>query len=426
VQAVEAAARVAELPVLTPELNAQNRVEYERLEQALQAARSRVTECENEATAARREISGARERLASLTAQLEATRAQQLAMTTDADRHSDQRERASAEITALRDKLQLSLQSQAAQAASTEEIAQAVRQTQAARDMLAGGIAAGERAARAARVLERERLESGEAIRRRVAELEAELGLLQQRWSESPVSDEERLDIETRYADAPDTVVNEVPKLRDDLARLANVNLNAETEREELAAREGELTGQLDDFSRARELLLDGIRELDETSQTQFVKTFETVRKAFADTYAELFPGGEAHMWLAEPDKPNESGIEISIQPPGKRMTSLASLSGGERAMTAVALIFALIRVKPSPFYLLDEIDAALDEMNVERFSRMVRSLAAESQLLIVTHNKKTMELAQKMYGVTMAEPGLSSIVTASLDREVDRELVTA
>ena len=149
----------------------------------------------------------------------------------------------------------------------------------------------------------------------------------------------------------------------------------------------------------------------------QFNETFELVSARFSETFGQLFPGGEAcGCGRTDPEHLSETGIEIAVQPPGKKMTALAALSGGERAMTAAALIFALIRVKPSPFYLLDEVDAALDDANVERLSTMVRELASDSQMLIVTHNKKTMELAQRMYGVTMQEPGVSSIISAELD----------
>lgn len=120
-------------------------------------------------------------------------------------------------------------------------------------------------------------------------------------------------------------------------------------------------------------------------------------------------------MWLTQAEKLSEVGVELSVQPPGKKMMALASLSGGERAMTSAALIFALIAVKPSPFYLLDEIDAALDDANVERFSKIARERATDAQMLIVTHNKQTMELADRLYGVTMSEPGISRIISASL-----------
>jgi len=122
-------------------------------------------------------------------------------------------------------------------------------------------------------------------------------------------------------------------------------------------------------------------------------------------------------MWQTDAESLSETGIEIAVQPPGKKMMALATLSGGERAMTAAALIFALIQVRPSPFYLLDEVDAALDDANVDRFSALVRELAGAAQIVLVTHNKKTMELASRMYGVTMSEPGISSVIAADLDR---------
>jgi len=213
-----------------------------------------------------------------------------------------------------------------------------------------------------------------------------------------------------------------LPRLREELARLsANVNLNAEAEREELAERETFLRTQLADLAAARETLLQSIKEIEAQSQAQFNETFAQVSAAFTEMYEKLFPGGNAKMWQTNPENLSETGIEISVQPPGKKLMPLTALSGGERAMTAAALIFALIRVKPSPFYLLDEVDAALDDANVERFSDMVRELATDSQMIIVTHNKKTMELADRMYGVTMREPGVSTVIAATLTAEKDR-----
>jgi chromosome segregation protein len=178
------------------------------------------------------------------------------------------------------------------------------------------------------------------------------------------------------------------------------------------------LRAQLDDLSRARETLLATIKEIEAACQTVFNDAFDAVRAQFEEMFARLFPGGQAKMWQTHPGSLSETGIEISVAPPGKKMTALPALSGGERAMTAAALIFALIRVKPSPFYLLDEVDAALDDANVDRLSAMIREVASDAQILVVTHNKKTMELASRMYGVTMAEPGASSIISATLDAQ--------
>ncbi|MDP9025654.1 MAG: AAA family ATPase, partial [Candidatus Eremiobacteraeota bacterium] len=228
-------------------------------------------------------------------------------------------------------------------------------------------------------------------------------------------------DVQERYKNQEGDFTGELPRLREELARLsANVNLNAEADREEVIERERFLREQLDDLAKARETLLAVIREIEASTQEQFNETFNQVARAFTEMYERLFPGGEAKMWQTNPENLSETGIELSVQPPGKKMMPLATLSGGERAMTSAALIFALIKVRPSPFYLLDEVDAALDDMNVERFSSMVRELAADSQMIIVTHNKKTMELADRMYGVTMGEPGVSTVISAVLDRELE------
>lgn len=418
VRLAQAEERLAALPEPVEagvELESERRIR----EEELQHARAQIEAGETQAREARVAAAKARERFAALGAELDTSTAQYNLLDADSRRVFATREQASAEIARLEDdcaRLMAELQTLAQQV----EAAQArVRSAQQEREQLSARITEIDTLARRERQNERELLASGEQARRRVAELEAELGMLEDAAAQQPVSDEERDEIAARYVDEPDSVLLELPKLREDLGRLSNVNLNAEADRAELEARELELRTQLEDLARARELLLEGIRELDASCETQFTATFETVRAAFHDAYSELFPGGEARMWLTDPDNVNESGVEISVKPPGKKMTSLTALSGGERAMTAAALIFALIRVKPSPFYLLDEIDAALDEMNVERFSMMVRNLATEAQLLIVTHNKKTMELAQRMYGITMAEAGVSSIVSAALDREL-------
>jgi chromosome segregation protein len=270
---------------------------------------------------------------------------------------------------------------------------------------------------------ERETAAGGERNRMRLAEIEAELGMLVSQFAQNPATDDECKDVDERYKDEPDTVVDDLTRLREELARLqANVNLNAEAEQAELAERDMFLRAQMDDLARARETLLESIKDIEGQTQVQFNETFEKVAAAFHESYERLFPGGDAKMWQTDPDNLSETGIEISAQPPGLAKMPLAALSGGQRAMVAAALIFALIKVKPSPFYLLDEVDAALDDMNVERFSEMVREMASDSQMLLVTHNKKTMELADRMYGVTMKEAGVTSIVSAELT-EAEPEL---
>jgi len=299
----------------------------------------------------------------------------------------------------------------------------AVADANARREATANELAQREADERLAHAEDREATAGGEGSRRRLAEIDAELGMLVQTFAQNPATDEEQRDVVERYASEPDDVVEELPRLREELARLSsNVNLNAEADRDELVERERFLREQMADLQKARETLLATIAEIEVSCQVQFNETFAAVSARFTETFAKLFPGGEAKMWQTDPEHLSDTGIEIAVQPPGKKMTALAALSGGERAMTAAALIFALIRVKPSPFYLLDEVDAALDDANVERLSAMVRELASDSQMLIVTHNKKTMELASRMYGVTMQEPGVSSIISAALDTVVVAE----
>ncbi len=245
---------------------------------------------------------------------------------------------------------------------------------------------------------EREAAGGGERHRTRLAEIEAELGMLVSQFAQNPATDEECADVEERYQEESDVVIEDLPRLREELARLsANVNLNAEAERDELVRTRTRSCARSWTISprRARRCS-QSIKEIEAQTQVQFNETFDTVSARFAEMFARLFPGGEAKMWQTNPENLSETGIEISMQPPGKKLMPLAALSGGERAMTAAALIFALIRVKPSPFYLLDEVDAALDDANVERFSSMVRELATDAQMIIVTHNKKTMELADR------------------------------
>ncbi len=271
-----------------------------------------------------------------------------------------------------------------------------------------------------AEIEEREVAGAGESRRTRMTQIEAELGMIVSQFAQNPASDDECRDVEERYHKDPDAVVEELPRLRDELTRLtANVNLNAEAEREELAERERFLRTQLDDLTQARETLLESIKEIEQQTQAKFNETFERVVREFSHVYARLFEGGVAHMWQTNPENLAETGIEIAVQPPGKKQMPLPALSGGEQAMTAAALIFALIRVRPAPFYLLDEVDAAMDDANVGRFSEMVRELSSgDAEMIIVTHNKKTMELANQMYGVTMRELGVTSIISAELTPE--------
>ncbi|MGA2391739.1 MAG: chromosome segregation protein SMC [Candidatus Lustribacter sp.] len=389
----------------------------EALVAALAGARETIAGAEAAQHDVAREAGSLRETVASLTTEREGHATRLGLLDADSERVSATREQTARELERLREAIageseRLAMTREAVAAAD-----RAVEDANARREATANDLAQREADERIAHNEDREATAAGEGSRRRLAEIDAELGMLVQTFAQNPASDDEQRDVVERYAAEPDDVIEELPRLREELARLsANVNLNAEADRDELVERERFLREQMADLQQARETLLATIAEIEVSCQVQFNETFTAVAARFSETFAQLFPGGEARMWQTDPDHLSETGIEIAVQPPGKKMTALAALSGGERAMTAAALIFALIRVKPSPFYLLDEVDAALDDANVERLSEMVRTLAGNSQMLIVTHNKKTMELASRMYGVTMQEPGVSSIVSASLD----------
>ena len=390
-----------------------------RLEQQLAQARESIARAEAVQGQATAHAGDLRERYAALGAEREGANARLGLLDADTERAHAARESMTAEISKLQEQTD-SAKAQIEQLRENIKVADAQFETaRHERDAAGAHIIKLESDVRGAELEEREAQQGGEAHRTRLAEIEAELGMLVSQFAQNPATDEECRDVEERYRNEEGDFATEVPRLREELARLsANVNLNAEADRDELAERERFLREQLEDLAKARETLLAVIREIEASTQAKFNETFDQVAKAFTDVYARLFPGGEAKMWQTNPENLSETGIELSVQPPGKKMMPLATLSGGERAMTSAALIFALIKVRPSPFYLLDEVDAALDDMNVERFSNMVRELAGDSQMIIVTHNKKTMELADRMYGVTMGEPGVSTVISAVLERE--------
>jgi len=154
------------------------------------------------------------------------------------------------------------------------------------------------------------------------------------------------------------------------------------------------------------------IRELDQVSRERFEKAFEIINRNFAETFQTLFGGGTGQLRLTEPDSSGECGLEMVAQPPGKRLQNVLLLSGGEKALTALALLVAVFRYQPSPFCILDEVDAPLDESNVVRFTKLVAQMSQQTQFLVVTHNRRTMEMAEVLYGVTMQEPGVSKLVS--------------
>jgi chromosome segregation protein len=203
-----------------------------------------------------------------------------------------------------------------------------------------------------------------------------------------------------------------VGELRDKLDSMGPVNIDAIQEFDELLDRQKFLDGQFNDLTTSKDELLEVIKKINATTTTLFAETFEKIRDNFRDTFRELFGGGKADLALMDSTDPLESGIEITAKPPGKQLQSVSLLSGGERTMAAVALLFAIYMVKPSPFCILDEMDAPLDESNISRFLAMLDRFVQQSQFLVITHNKRTISRADVLYGVTMEERGVSKLVS--------------
>jgi chromosome segregation protein len=209
-----------------------------------------------------------------------------------------------------------------------------------------------------------------------------------------------------------------VEQLKISLKELGPVNIAAIDDYQQVKERYEFLWGQSQDLIKAKASLEKVINEIEGTITKRFTEAFQQIRKEFTKLFAELFEGGNADLFLIDPEQPLESGIEIVAQPPGKKLQSLSLLSGGERAMTAIALLFAILTVKPSPFCILDEIDATLDEVNVQRFSRLLELYSKNLQFIVVTHRRGTMEAANALYGVTMQEHGVSKLISLDLMNE--------
>ncbi len=207
----------------------------------------------------------------------------------------------------------------------------------------------------------------------------------------------------------------QLKELRDKLSKIGEVNLSAIEEYDETAKRYEFLVQQQADLNEAKEQLRRVIDKINRICSKRFKETFDLVNERFQKVFPVLFGGGEARLELIEDVEKGEMGIEIVAKPPGKKMQNISLLSGGEKALTAVALVFSIFLVKPSPYCLLDEVDAPLDDANVYRFNDLVREMAKRSQIIVVTHNKHTMEVAGKLYGVTMQERGVSTMVSVNL-----------
>ncbi len=205
-------------------------------------------------------------------------------------------------------------------------------------------------------------------------------------------------------------------ELRRRFANLGNVNLGAIDELDELKERFEFLTAQRQDLEDSLQALERAIQKINRTTRKRFKETFELVNDKFTKLFPRLFKGGHAYMQLTDPENILETGVDIIAQPPGKKLQSVSLLSGGEKALTAISLLFAIFLIKPSPFCLLDEVDAPLDDVNVDRYNEIVAELSQNTQFIVITHNKRTMQSTSCLFGVTMQEDGVSKVVSVAMD----------
>jgi len=233
---------------------------------------------------------------------------------------------------------------------------------------------------------------------------------LQRLFEEYGLTEEDALEQEGKHETPADaaTVVN---RLRRDLRSMGDVNLGAIEAYQRLTTRVDELSAQRDDITSGIEQVEASISELDKMTKDRFVSTFAAVQVAFSEMFQKLFDGGEGKLSLTDPSKVLESGIDLEITLPGKKRQPLALLSGGERALCASTFLFALLKVKPSPLVVLDEVDAPMDGNNVERFAKILHEFTDRSQFIVITHNPTTIQSAPVWLGVSMQEPGISMLL---------------
>lgn len=217
-------------------------------------------------------------------------------------------------------------------------------------------------------------------------------------------------DFDTRFA------LERAEDLRLKLNNIGGVNLAAIDELDEVKERYDFLTTQRQDLEESLDALQKAIQKINKTTKARFQETFDLVNEKFTKLFPRLFKGGQAYLTLTDPENILETGVEIVAQPPGKKLQSISLLSGGEQALTAVSLLFAIFLIKPSPFCLLDEVDAPLDDANVDRYNDIVKDMSGRTQFVIITHNKRTMQITNHLYGVTMEEPGVSKLVSVQIE----------
>ncbi len=390
--------------------------EVERLQEELQVQRRELEQLREQVTSRRVTVAGLRERSQSSRRDLEQLKQQRSDLTGRQGLLATQLEQGASEVVAIdarkekyRTELDVLLEKRAEEQKAVEalrdqfeEHQQQVEQQQEAYRALRGQV---------------------DGLRETLSNLqlrERELSLEQDHLRQS-VEERYRLDLTQEPVTLPDDWDEEVARrklhdLQARIDRLGEVNLTAIDEFRELEERFTFLTAQQDDLQQSLDELQQAIARINRTTRQRFKETFDKVNETFKQVFPRLFRGGRAQLMLTDESDLLETGVDIHAQPPGKRLQNVNLLSGGEKALTAVALIFSLFMIKPSPYCLLDEVDAPLDDANIGRFAEMIREMAKGTQFIVITHNKQTMEGADVMYGVTMEEPGVSKIVSVRMN----------
>jgi chromosome segregation protein len=381
-----------------------------REEEAREAERH--SELAQEAAAYRERLSGLKTALARAREQLGSHDEELAQLREEKDRLDKELAAASAQIEAI----------QEAAAAFAREYSEAQRLLDEGRDERARAAAEvneAELAARAARKSYQDAAPKLNAARIEEARLAAEYEVCAERLVSTYSIDEEDGLLRNITISSRAGAQTEIARLRTEIAEIGPVNHTAVEEGRKLAERHEFLKSQLRDLEAAQASLDEVVLECERTCEKKFLETFEAVREEFSKIFSSVFGGGTADLVLDDDDDPLECGIDIICQPPGKKLSSLLLMSRGERSLIAIALLFAIMRVNPSPVCLLDEIDSALDEANLIRFAQLLRATSQDVQLIVVTHRKRTMECADTLFGVTMEESGVSKVFSIRTDQQV-------
>ncbi len=464
-QSRESASRLHQLESqrlqLQNEQHAEQRLQDERqqsageLRQRCKEIAQHLSHCQNELLAAKEQVAAAAQALAGTKESLESLRAANAEQSKQRMADLEKMHRLEVELSGLKEQLQgqqrigdnlverlaeetsaleqLLAEQQRLQAAAADDRAQLLQLEQAAEQLeqqqqeqnsrleqmkqALGGLQADSVASRQQIREQRDRLESEKnnlyAIELRLSRLENECETMQARL----LQDYQVVNLESEHSKLQSRAQGEdlLAQVKQQIADLGPVRVSAIAELERLQERVGFLYNQQQDLVESRQSLEQIIQEIDQLMAKRFLDAFREVRRAFQRMFAQLFDGGEADLCLENSEQPLETGIEILAQPPGKKLQNINLLSGGEKALTAVALLCAVLEVKPTPFCVLDEIDAPLDDANIRRLMPVVKRLAEETQFVMITHSKETMIAADTLYGVTMPARGVSQVISVKL-----------